>query len=178
MLALAARARGVVCDSTPVQTTALRGLMASLASTGASLWRAMSMRDRPAGGARAAPAACAALCGAAGGRRAAADVVRLLVAIGRCAAPRIGAARRRRRGGSVRPNTTLAATRRHPWPHGDIRVVPGWWPLTALGFARAPNWSWRSAALNDQQKMPPGLVAVAQTFNERRPHSERAGVLV
>ena len=47
--------------------------------------------------------------------------------------------------GSVRPT-------RHSPPHGDIRVVPGWWPLTALGFARAPNWSWRLAALNDQQK--------------------------
>ena len=47
--------------------------------------------------------------------------------------------------GSVRPT-------RHSPPHGDIRVVPGWWPLTALGFARAPNRSWRLAALNDQQK--------------------------
>ena len=53
--------------------------MASLALTGASLWRAMSMRDRPAGCASCATA-CAALCAAVGGRRAAADVDRLLVA--------------------------------------------------------------------------------------------------
>ncbi len=39
----------VIDDSTPVSTTALRGLMASLASRSASPWTAMSMRDRPAG---------------------------------------------------------------------------------------------------------------------------------
>src|SRR5271167_641358 len=51
------------------------------------------------------------------------------------------------------PRSSVRPTR-HSAPHGDIRVVPGWWPLTALGFARAPNRSWRLAALNDQQKMP------------------------
>ena len=51
------------------------------------------------------------------------------------------------------PRSSVRPTRHSP-PHGDIRVVPGWWPLTALGFARAPNRSWRLAALNDQQKMP------------------------
>ena len=47
--------------------------MASLALTGASLWRAMSMRDRPAGCASCASRLCGALCGSGrpprGGRR-------------------------------------------------------------------------------------------------------------
>ena len=47
--------------------------MASLALTGASLWRAMSMRDRPAGCASCATRLCGALCGSGrpprGGRR-------------------------------------------------------------------------------------------------------------
>ncbi len=53
--------------------------MASLALPSARPWRAMGMRDRPAGCASCA-SACAALC-AVGGRRAGADVDRLLVAI-------------------------------------------------------------------------------------------------
>ena len=67
-------------------------------------------------GARTAPAACAALCAAAGGRRAAADVDRLLVAIGRCW---------RRRGSAPRagddgpPRSSVRPTRHSP-PHGDI----------------------------------------------------------
>ena len=40
----------------------------------------------------------------------------------------------------------------HSPPHGDIGVVLGWWLLTALGFARAPNRARRLTALNDQQK--------------------------
>jgi len=120
-----------VCDSTPVQTTALRGLMASLALTGASLWRAMSMRDRPAGCASCASRLCGALRGSGrplrgGRRRSFVGGDRLLVANGRCwRAPR----RRRRRRATARQratNTTLAATRqrerptRHSPPHGDI----------------------------------------------------------
>jgi len=64
----------------PGSTTALRGLMASLALPSARPWRAMGMRI-DLRGARAARRACAALCAAVGGRRAAADVDRLLVAI-------------------------------------------------------------------------------------------------
>ena len=89
-----------MCDSTPVQTTALRGLMASLALTGASLWRAMSMRDRPAGCASCASRLCGALCGSGrpprgGRRRSFVGGDRLLVANGRCwrrreSAPRAG----------------------------------------------------------------------------------------
>ena len=100
--------------------------MASLALTGASLWRAMSMRDRPAGCATCASRLCGALCGSGrpprgGRRRSFVGGDRLLVANGRC---------RRRRGSAPRPapacadddgparqratNTTLAATRRHP----------------------------------------------------------------
>ena len=100
--------------------------MASLALTGASLWRAMSMRDRPAGCATCASRLCGALCGSGrpprgGRRRSFVGGERLLVANGRC---------RRRRGFGAAPapacadddgparqratNTTLAATRRHP----------------------------------------------------------------
>ena len=101
--------------------------MASLALTGASLWRAMSMRDRPAGCATCASRLCGALCGSGrpprgGRRRSFVGGDRLLVANGRC---------RRRRGFGAAPapacadddgparqrattNTTLAATRRHP----------------------------------------------------------------
>ena len=100
--------------------------MASLALTGASLWRAMSMRDRPAGCATCASRLCGALCGSGrpprgGRRRSFVGGDRLLVANGRC---------RRGRGFGAAPapacadddgparqratNTTLAATRRHP----------------------------------------------------------------
>ena len=100
--------------------------MASLALTGASLWRAMSMRDRPAGCATCASRLCGALCGSGrpprgGRRRSFVGGERLLVANGR---------RRRGRGFGAAPapacadddgparqratNTTLAATRRHP----------------------------------------------------------------
>ena len=101
--------------------------MASLALTGASLWRAMSMRDRPAGCATCASRLCGALCGSGrpprgGRRRSFVGGDRLLVANGRCG--------RRGRGFGAAPapacadddgparqratNTTLAATRRHP----------------------------------------------------------------
>ena len=105
----------VVCDSTPVSTTALRGLMASLAVRSARPWRAMAC-EIELRGARPAPAACAALGAAAGGRQAAADVDGLLVAIGRCwrrrgSAPGAGDDGPPRR--SVRPT-------RHSPPHGDI----------------------------------------------------------
>jgi len=116
----------VVCDSTPVQTTALRGLMASLALTGASLWRAMSMRDRPAGCASCAGRLCGALRGSGrpprgGRRRSFVGGDRLLVVNGRCwrrrgSAPRAGAGVRWRRRATAQQratNTTLAATRRH-----------------------------------------------------------------
>ena len=94
--------------------------MASLALRSARPWRAMAC-EIDLQGARTAPAACAALCAAAGGRRAAADVDRLLVAIGRCwrrrgSAPRAGAGVRWRRRATAQQratNTTLAATRRH-----------------------------------------------------------------
>ena len=105
--------------------------MASLALTGASLWRAMSMRDRPAGCATCASRLCGALCGSGrpprgGRRRSFVGGERLLVANGRCrrrrgSAPRIrrragaGVRRRRRaRAAACDHNTTLAATRRHP----------------------------------------------------------------
>jgi len=85
---------------------------------------------------------------------------------GDAGAPRIGAARRRRRAlrrsaerpaapagrrfahfvldlfrdgpprSSVRP--TLRPTRHSP-PHGDIRVVPGWWPLNCAWFRSRPD---------------------------------------
>ena len=90
--------------------------MASLALRSARPWRAMGMRDRPAG-ARAAPAACAALCAAAGGRRAAADVDLVGGNRAMLAAPRAGAGVRWRRRATAQQratNTTLAATRRHP----------------------------------------------------------------
>ena len=59
--------------------------MASLALRSARPWRAMAC-EIDLRGARPAPAACAALGGAAGGRRVAADVDGLLVAIGRWSA--------------------------------------------------------------------------------------------
>ena len=88
--------------------------MASLALRSARPWRAMGMRDRPAGCANCASRLCGALCGSGrpprGGRR------RSFVGGNRAmlAAPRIGAARRRRRATAQQraTNTTLAATRR------------------------------------------------------------------
>jgi len=50
------------------------------------------------------------------------------------------------------PRSSVRPTRHSP-PHGDIRVVPGWWPLTALGFARYGVIA-QQAALNDQA-LPP-----------------------
>ena len=100
--------------------------MASLALTGASLWRAMSMRDRPAGCASCAGRLCGALRGSGrpprgGRRRSFVGGDRLLVANGRCwrrrgSAPRAGAGGRWRRRATARQratNTTLDDTRRH-----------------------------------------------------------------
>ena len=112
------------------------------------------------GGARAAPAACAALCGAGrpprgGRRRSFVGGDRLLVANGRCwrrrgSAPRAGAGVRWRRRATAQQratNTTLAATRRHPCPR-MVAADCAWFR------SRPENRSWRLAALNDQQKMP------------------------
>ena len=70
--AAAAAAAGGVRQH-PGSTTALRGLMASLALPSARPWRAMGMRDRPAGCASCATRLCGALCGIGrpprGGRR-------------------------------------------------------------------------------------------------------------
>ena len=132
-----------MCDSTPVQTTALRGLMASLALTGASLWRAMGMRDRPAGCASCASRLCGALYGSGrpprgGRRRSFVGGERLLVANGRCWRCRESAPRRRRRAPATtghraaacdqhdtRRHTATSARQRerptrHSPPHGDI----------------------------------------------------------
>ncbi|GEM_PF-5648031 len=74
MMALAARRQlGGGVRQHPGSTTALRGLMASLALRSARPWRAMGMRDRPAGCASCATRLCGALCGSGrpprGGRR-------------------------------------------------------------------------------------------------------------
>ena len=90
--------------------------MASLAEPSASPWTAMSMRDRPAR-ARPAPAACAALCVAMDGGRAA-DVDGLLVPIDR--------RQIRRRAGDDGPNAPRRDATRHSPPPGDIRVAVGW----------------------------------------------------
>ncbi len=79
-MAAARRELGGRVRQHPGSTTALRGLLASLALRSARPWRAMGI-EIDLRGAHAARRACAALCGAAGGRRAAADVDRLLVAI-------------------------------------------------------------------------------------------------
>ena len=161
--------------------------MASLALRSARPWRAMSMRDRPAGCASCAGRLCGALRGSGrpprgGRRRSFVGGDRLLVANGRCwrrenrrRAPACATSVATRSAGwaALRPfrfrfiprrataqqratNTPLAATRRHPRrhcaaagdrhatrrhspPHGDIGVVLGWWLLTALGFAHAPE---------------------------------------
>ena len=101
-------------------------------------------------GARAARRACGALCAAAGGRRAAADVDRLLVAIGRCWRRRGSAPRAGDDGATAQQratNTTLAATRRHPC----LRMVAA---DCAWFRSRPENRSWRLAALNDQAFHP------------------------
>src|SRR5208282_3404376 len=136
----------VIADSTPVSTTALRGLMASLALPSASPWTAMGMRDRPAACASCATRLCGALCG--GGRPPRGGRRRWFVGGDRTmlAAPRIGAARRRPMRSSGAINMTLAATRRH-------RCRPGMVTADCAWFARALNRWWRLAALNDQQKM-------------------------
>ena len=73
LMAAARRELGGGVRQHPGSTTALRGLMASLALPGASPWRAMSMRDRPAGCASCATRLCGALWGSGrpprGGRR-------------------------------------------------------------------------------------------------------------
>ena len=114
--------------------------MASLALTGASLWRAMSMRDRPAGCASCATRLCGALCGSGrpprGGRRRSfvgGDFQRAMLAV-----PRIGAAPSPACAGDdgpprgsvsdqhdTRRHTATSARQRerptrHSPPHGDI----------------------------------------------------------
>ena len=105
----------------PGSTTALRGLMASLALTGASPWRAMSMRDRPAGCASCAtpPVRRSVRQRAAAARRPTSIVCwwRTGDAGGAEDRRRAAAGVRRRRRATARQratNTTLAATRRHP----------------------------------------------------------------
>ena len=129
--------------------------MASLALPSARPWRAMGMRSPPTNDRRRPPRGGRPPPHRAPHRRVAqlahpAGRSRLLVANGRCWGRRGSAPRA---GDDGPPRSSVRPTRHSP-PHGDIRVVPGWLPLTALGFARAPNRSWRLAALNDQQKMP------------------------
>ena len=158
--------------------------MASLALRSARPWRAMAC-EIDLRGARAAPAACAALCGAAGGRRAAADVDRLLVANrAMLAAPRIGAARRRRRAlattghraaacdqHDTRRHTATSARQRerptrHSPPHGDIDADD----VAAAAAGCAARFSYGvspSAALKDQQYRGPRLPARAESSRAR-----------
>ena len=96
--------------------------MASLALTGASLWRAMRCEIDLAGCASCTTRLCGALCGSGrpprgGRRRSFVGGDRLLVANGRCWRRRGSAPRRRRRARAT--NTALAATRRHP--RGSVR---------------------------------------------------------
>ena len=119
----------------PGSTTALRGLMASLALRSARPWRAMGMRDRPAGCANCASRLCGALCGSGrpprGGRR------RSFVGgnWAMLAAPRIGAARRRRRATAQQRATNT----RHSPPHGDIDDDD----VAAAAAGRAARFSYR-----------------------------------
>ena len=123
----------------PGSTTALRGLMASLALPSARPWRAMGMRDRPAGCASCATRLCGALCGGGrpprgGRRRSFVGGDRLLVANGRCwgrrgSAPRAGDDGPPR--GSVRPT-------RHSPPHGDIADAA----VAAAAAGRAARFSY------------------------------------
>ena len=101
----------------PGSTTALRGLMASLALPSARPWRAMGMRDRPAGCASCASRLCGALWGSGrpprdGRRRSFVGGDRAMLA-----APRLGAARRRRRALATTGHRAAACdqhdTRRH-----------------------------------------------------------------
>ena len=83
-------------------------------------------------GARPAPAACAALGVAMGGRRAAADVAGLLVAIGRCWRRRGSAPR----AGDDGPPRSSVRPPRHSPPHGDIDAA-------AAAAGRAARFSYR-----------------------------------
>jgi len=145
-MAAARRELGGRVRQHPGSTTALRGLLASLALRSARPWRAMGI-EIDLRGAQAARRACAALCGAAGGRRAAADVDRLLVAIGRCwrrreSAPRAGVRyvgrqrhpQRRRSGASLvlvfpsglaRPGHRAAAGDQHDTRRHTATSAPG-----------------------------------------------------
>ena len=129
----------------PGSTTALRGLMASLALRSASPWTAMSKGDRPAGYATCAMDLCGSGRPPRGGRR------RSFVG-GDWAMPARGA-EDRRRAPATRPPRSSVRPARHSPPHDDIRVVLGWWPLTAPGFARAPKSVVAPAALNDHQNL-------------------------
>ena len=120
-------------------------LMASLAERRASPWTATSIRDRPAGCPTGGSSLCGAVCGngpVAGSRR------RWFVGADRMAA------RIRRRAGDDGAKAQRRNQTRHSPPPSDIRVVLGWWTLTALGLARAPKRWWRLAALKDQRKTP------------------------
>ena len=138
--------------------------MASLALTGASLWRAMSMRDRPAGCASCATRLCGALCGSGrpprgGRRRSFVGGERLLVANGRCWRCRGSAPRRRRRAPATtghraaacdqhdtRRHTATSARQRarptrHSPPHGDIRAAACAANTTLAATRRQPRGS-------------------------------------
>ena len=110
-----------MCDSTPVQTSALRGADGSLGFGRRSPWTAMSMRDRPAGCASCASRLCGALCGSGrpprGGRR------RSFVGGNRAmlAVPRIGAAPAPACAGDDGPPRGSVRPTGHSPPHGDIR---------------------------------------------------------
>ena len=96
-------------------------------------------------GARPAPAACAALGVAMGGRRAAADVAGLLVAIGRCWRRRGSAPR----AGDDGPPRSSVRPPRHSPPHGDIDaavLLCGCRPRRAVQLPGRRQ----QAALNDQ----------------------------
>ena len=118
--------------------------MASLAEWTASPWTATSMRDRPAGCSTCASSLCGAVCG--NGRSPAADVDGLLVPIGWRrgfgAAPAMMVPRRR-----GAPNTTLAATQRHPCRCGMVTA-------DCARSRSCPERWWRLAALKDQRKIP------------------------
>ena len=131
----AGRRRRFFFREIPVRANADDDVVVAAAAGGrAAPWTAMSMRDRLRG-ARPAPAACAALCVAMGGRRA-------------------GCWRRRgsapRAGDDGPPRSSVRPTRHSP-PHGDIADAD----VAAAAAGRAARFSYgviaKHAALNDQQ---------------------------
>ena len=115
--------------------------MASLALTGASLWRAMSMRDRPAGCASCATRLCGALCGSGrpprgGRRRSFVGGERAMLAV-----PRIGAAPAPACAGDDGPPRGSVRPTRHSPPHGDIRAAACAANTTLAATRRQPRGS-------------------------------------